>query len=43
VAVKGAISALVKSLEERADKATAVYVLAELSKHGKVHLEFIGI
>jgi hypothetical protein len=46
VAVDGAISALAKTLERQPygeDRVTAASALAELSKHGNVHLDFIEI
>lgn len=42
-AVEGAISALAERLKWREDRATAAYVLAELSKHGKTHLDSMVI
>jgi hypothetical protein len=44
VAVGGAISAVAKRLERRPSgeySVTAAFVLAELSKHSKVHPDFI--
>jgi hypothetical protein len=46
MAVDGAIPAIVETLERQPygiDNVSAASVLAELSKHGKAHLNFVGI